>query len=370
MENYEIFKNLESFQTRLRELEEAIDVEKLEESIASMESLIASPTFYSDMKNAEMVLKKVKQLKINLETVGRLNDLVSELNLYYDMQKNKEVTEEDINDDVIELIKNINEELSKFEIKMLLSNEYDDCDCIVELHPGAGGTESQDWASMLFRMYKRYAETKELEFEVLDYQDGDEAGIKSVTFMIKGEKAYGYLKSEHGVHRLVRISPFDSGARRHTSFCGCFITPVIEGNIDIEVKQEDIRIDTYRASGAGGQHINKTDSAIRITHIPTGIVVTCQSQRSQIQNREKAMEILKSKLYTIEREKQESKIKSVTGNASINGFGGEVIRSYVFCPYCLVKDNRTDYETANTQGVMDGDIDGFINAFLKSNYNR
>ena len=183
------------------------------------------------------------------------------------------------------------------------------------------------------------------------------------------EKAYGYLKSEHGVHRLVRISPFDSGARRHTSFCGCFITPVLQDSIDIEVKQEDIRIDTYRASGAGGQHINKTDSAIRITHMPTGIVVTCQNQRSQIQNREKAMEILKSKLYAIEREKQDNKLKNVTGNASINGFGGEVIRSYVFCPYCLVKDNRTDYETSNTQGVMDGDLDGFINAYLKSNYN-
>lgn len=370
MENYEILKNLESFQTRIRELEEAIDVKKLEESITSDEALIASPTFYTYMKNAEKVLKRVKQLKDNLDTIHKLEDLVSELNLYYEMQKSKEVDEEEIDKDVNILIKTINDELSVFEIKMLLSNEYDDCDCIIELHPGAGGTESQDWASMLFRMYKRYAEIKGFEFEVLDYLDGEEAGLKSVTFMIKGEKAYGYLKSEHGVHRLVRISPFDSGARRHTSFCGCFITPVLQDSIDIEVKQEDIRIDTYRASGAGGQHINKTDSAIRITHMPTGIVVTCQNQRSQIQNREKAMEILKSKLYAIEREKQDNKLKNVTGNASINGFGGEVIRSYVFCPYCLVKDNRTDYETSNTQGVMDGDIDGFINAYLKSNYNR
>lgn len=370
MENYEVFKKLESFQIRLNELEDAIDVEKLKSDIALDESLIASPTFYQDMNKAQKVLKKVKVLKDNLQTFYDLRDLVSELELYYDMQKSKEVLEEEIDSDVKNVINKIDKSLSEFEIKMLLSNEYDDCDCIIELHPGAGGTESQDWASMLFRMYKRYAESHGFEFEVIDYLDGDEAGIKSVTFMIKGEKAYGYLKSEHGVHRLVRISPFDSGARRHTSFCGCFITPVIDDSIDIEIKQEDIRIDTYRASGAGGQHINKTDSAIRITHLPTGIVVTCQNQRSQIQNREKAMEILKSKLFTIEREKQDSKIKAVTGSASINGFGGEVIRSYVFCPYCLVKDNRSGYETSNTQGVMDGEIDGFINSYLKSSYNK
>jgi len=370
MENYEILKELQSFQTRINELELAINVDKLHSDIASDEALMASPTFYQDMKAAERVLKRVKETKGNIETFEKIKEYVSELDLYYEMQKNKEVNPLDIDGDLQSLIKKIEEELGTFEIKMLLSNEYDGCDCIVELHPGAGGTESQDWASMLFRMYKRYAESHNFEFEVLDYLDGEEAGLKSVTFMLKGEKAYGYLKSEHGVHRLVRISPFDSGARRHTSFCGCFITPVVNESVDIEVKPEDIRVDTYRASGAGGQHINKTDSAIRITHAPTGIVVTCQSQRSQIQNREKAMEILKSKLFQIELAEREKKIKAVTGNASINGFGGEVIRSYVFCPYCLVKDNRTDYETSNTQGVMDGDIDGFINAYLKSSYNK
>lgn len=368
MENYEISKSFESFSQRLEGLKLAIDVEKLKNSITSDELLMGSPTFYQDMKHAEKVLKRVKTCKENLQTIANLDDLVFELGMYLDMQKNKEVTEEEIDEDVRNLISNLEKILSDFEIKMLLSGEYDDCDCLIELHPGAGGTESQDWASMLFRMYKRYAESHGLEFEVIDYLDGDEAGIKSVTFAIKGEKAYGYLKSEHGVHRLVRISPFDSGARRHTSFCGCFVTPIINDSIDIEVKQDEIRIDTYRASGAGGQHINKTDSAIRITHIPTGIVVTCQSQRSQIQNREKAMEILKSKLFQIEREKQQDKLKAVTGSTSINGFGGDVIRSYVFCPYCLVKDNRTNYETANTQGVMDGEIDGFINAYLKINY--
>lgn len=370
MENYEILKNLESFQTRVKELEAAVNVEKLHLSIANDEALMASPTFYNDMKNAEKVLRRVKESKGNIETFKSIGELVSELELFYDMQKSKEVTEDEIDGDVRKLIDNIESSLGDFEIKMLLSGEYDSCDCIIELHPGAGGTESQDWASMLFRMYKRYAESHKLEFEVLDYLDGEEAGLKSVTFMIKGEKAYGYLKSEHGVHRLVRISPFDSGARRHTSFCGCFITPVVNDSLDVEIKSDDIRIDTYRASGAGGQHINKTDSAIRITHIPTGIVVTCQSQRSQIQNREKAMEILRSKLFQIQLAEREKKIKAVTGNASINGFGGEVIRSYVFCPYCLVKDNRTDYETSNTTGVMDGDIDGFINAYLKSTYNK
>lgn len=370
MENYEIFKELESFKIRISELEIAVNVEKVHSDIASDEELIASPTFYNDMKFAEKILKRVKEAKENIETLEKIKEMIEELNLFYDMQKNKEVSDAEIDLDVKECIKNIQEILSNFETKMLLSNEYDSCDCVIELHPGAGGTESQDWASMLFRMYKRYAESHNFEFEVLDYLDGDEAGIKSVTFMIKGEKAYGYLKSEHGVHRLVRISPFDSGARRHTSFCGCFITPVISDNVDIEIKAEDIRIDTYRASGAGGQHINKTDSAIRITHLPSGIVVTCQSQRSQIQNKEKAMEILKSKLFQIEQKEREKKIKSVTGTASINGFGGDAIRSYVFCPYCLVKDNRTNYETSNVSGVMDGEIDGFINAYLKSNYNK
>ena len=368
MENYEISKSLEVFNQRLEGLKKAIDVEKLQNSIESDEMLMGSPMFYQDLKQAEKVLKRVKTSKENLQTVVTLDELVLELGMYFDMQKSKEVTEEEIDSDVRNLINKLENILSDFEIKMLLSGEYDDCDCLIELHPGAGGTESQDWASMLFRMYKRYAESHNFEFEVIDYLDGDEAGIKSVTFALKGEKAYGYLKSEHGVHRLVRISPFDSSARRHTSFCGCFITPIINDSIDIEIKQDEIRIDTYRASGAGGQHINKTDSAIRITHIPTGIVVTCQSQRSQIQNREKAMEILKSKLFQIEREKQQSKLKAVTGNTSINGFGGDVIRSYVFCPYCLVKDNRTNFETANTQGVMDGDIDGFINAYLKASY--
>ena len=364
MENYEILKNIDSFSLRIQELKNAINIDGLENDIKEKEELSSSPSFYGDMKVAQTVLKELKKAK---EIVSKYNDLIekiSDLKVYYEMQKNGEVTEEEIDSDVKELVNGIEEKLSSFEELMLLSGEYDDCDALFELHPGAGGTESQDWTEMLFRMYKRYAESHEYDFEVLDYLEGEEAGIKSVTFVIKGYKAYGYLKSEHGVHRLVRISPFDAGARRHTSFCGVTVTPVFNDNINIEINPNDIRIDTYRASGAGGQYINTTDSAVRITHLKTGIVVTCQNERNQIQNRERAMEILKSKLYKLEQEEKEKKIKDINGSNSINGFSGQ-IRSYVFHPYSMVKDHRTDYEVGNANGVMDGDLDGFINAYLK-----
>lgn len=364
MENYEILKNIDSFSYRLKELKNAINIDGLEKDIKEKEELSSSPSFYEDMKKAQSILKELKKKKENVSKYQELLSNIDDLKVYYEMQKNEEVTEEEINDDVTTLIKDIEEKLSKFEELTLLSGEYDDCDALFELHPGAGGTESQDWTEMLFRMYKRYAESHEYEFEVLDYLDGEEAGIKSVTFMIKGYKAYGYLKSEHGVHRLVRISPFDAGARRHTSFCGVNVTPVFTDNINIEINPNDIRIDTYRASGAGGQYINTTDSAVRITHLKTGIVVTCQNERNQIQNRERAMEILKSKLYKLEQEEKDKKIKDINGANSVNGFSGQ-IRSYVFHPYSMVKDHRTDYEVGNVFAVMDGDLDGFINAYLK-----
>ena len=364
MENYEILKNIDSFSLRLQELKSAINIDGLVCDIKEKEELSSSPSFYNDMKSAQSVLKDLKK---NKEIVSKYNNLsasLDDLKVYYDMQKSGEVAEAEIDGDVSELSKSIEEELSKFEDLMLLSGEYDDCDALFELHPGAGGTESQDWGEMLFRMYKRYAESHEYEFEVLDYLEGEEAGIKSVTFMIKGYKAYGYLKSEHGVHRLVRISPFDAGARRHTSFCGVNVTPVFTDSINIEINPNDIRIDTYRASGAGGQYVNKTDSAVRITHFKTGIVVTCQNERNQIQNRERAMEILKSKLYKLEQEEKDKKLKDISGTNSVNGFSGQ-IRSYVFHPYSMVKDHRTDYEVGNVNAVMDGDLDGFINAYLK-----
>ena len=366
MENYEILKKLEEFETRLSELKVAINLDNLKQKILDNEKIIASSDFYNDMREAQKVLKQDKKDKDIVKTFEIITTDVGDLDVLYNMQKGGEVEPSEIESDLSELIKRIEDTLGPLEERLLLSAPYDDCDAILELHPGAGGTEAMDWAAMLFRMYKRYSEKNGYEFEVLDYLEGEEAGIKSVTFVIKGDMAYGKLKGEHGVHRLVRISPFDAGARRHTSFVGCYVTPIITDVTTVEIKPEDIRIDTYRSSGAGGQHINKTDSAIRITHFKTGIVVTCQSERSQIQNRERAMEVLKAKLYQLELEEKEKKLKDISGETSINSFGGQ-IRSYVFHPYSLVKDLRTDYETPNVLGVMDGDLDGFINAYLKWN---
>lgn len=366
MENYEILKKFEEFTTRLNELKKATNLEGLEKKIADNEKIIASPDFYNDMREAQRVLKQDKKDKDIVKTFEVITSDVGDLDVLYNMQKSGEVAPTEIESDLNDLIKKIEDTLGPLEERLLLSGPYDDADALIELHPGAGGTEAMDWASMLFRMYKRYSEKNGYEFEVLDYLEGEEAGIKSVTFVVKGDMAYGKLKGEHGVHRLVRISPFDAGARRHTSFVGCYVTPIITDAITVDIKPEDIRIDTYRSSGAGGQHINKTDSAIRITHFKTGIVVTCQSERSQIQNRERAMEVLKAKLYQLEVEEKEKKLKDISGETSINSFGGQ-IRSYVFHPYSMVKDLRTDYETPNVLGVMDGDLEGFINAYLKWN---
>ena len=250
-------------------------------------------------------------------------------------------------------------------MKTLLSGEYDHDNAIVTLHAGAGGTESCDWASMLYRMFTRWGERKGFELEVLDYLDGEEAGIKSVTFEVKGANAYGYLKSEKGVHRLVRISPFNAAGKRQTSFVSCDVMPDIEDDIDIEIKDDDIRIDTYRSSGAGGQHINKTSSAIRITHFPTGIVVQCQNERSQHMNKDKAMQMLKAKLYLLKQQENEAKLSGIRGEVSEIGWGNQ-IRSYVMQPYTMVKDHRTSQEVSNVEGVLDGNLDPFINAYLKS----
>ena len=275
-----------------------------------------------------------------------------------------ELDDEDLYSIVEENINSLELELKAFENELLLNEEFDKKNAILELHPGAGGTESQDWALMLYRMYKRYAERHNFKFELIDYQEGNEAGIKSVTFSINGKHAYGMLKGESGVHRLVRISPFDSVSRRHTSFVSCTVIPDIDEAIEINIADEDIRVDTYRASGAGGQHINKTDSAVRITHIPTGIVVCSQSQRSQIQNREKAMQVLKSRLYQKEYEAQENKKKEAAGEMMENGWGSQ-IRSYILHPYSLVKDHRTSVESSQPQNVLDGDLDEFLVSYLQ-----
>ncbi len=255
--------------------------------------------------------------------------------------------------------------MNEFELELLLNGPYDKNNAILEIHSGAGGTESQDWASMLLRMYTRWAEKKGYQVEILDYLAGEEAGIKSVTLLIKGHNAYGYLKAEKGIHRLVRISPFDASGRRHTSFASCEVIPEINDDIEIEIRPEDIRVDTFRASGAGGQHVNKTSSAVRITHIPTGIVVSSQAQRSQIQNREQAMKMLRAKLYQKQLEEQEKQLAEIRGEQKEIGWGSQ-IRSYVFHPYSMVKDHRTNVETGNVQAVLDGEIDEFIDAYLRS----
>lgn len=365
MENYEINKSLQDFKRRLQELIIAINIDKVNEELAHYDEIMNVPTFWNDVDYSKKIMKKIKILKHKLEVYKTNQDLIDELELYYEMHKNNEA---DLEKEIEEIIKKIEINLSAFENEILLSKEYDSCDAIIDMHPGAGGTESQDWCEMLFRMYKRYCERNNFTYEILDYQDGEEAGIKNVSFIVHGINAYGYLKGEQGVHRLVRISPFDSNARRHTSFCAVTIVPQVDNDITISINPDDIRIDTYRSSGAGGQHVNTTDSAVRITHIKTGIVVTCQNERSQIQNKEKAMQVLKSKLYQIQLEEQNKKIKDVSGEVTNNGFGSQ-IRSYVFHPYSMIKDHRTNFESYNVNNVMDGYLDEFINAYLKSKYN-
>lgn len=277
--------------------------------------------------------------------------------------------EEELLQEIVDGVASLSKEVNKLELSTMLNGEWDRFNTYLTIHPGAGGTESQDWAEMLLRMYVRWAERRGFKVEFLDYQPGDEAGVKSVTLQISGENAYGYLRSEKGVHRLVRISPFDASGRRHTSFTSVDIVPEIDDSIEVEIRPEDLKVDTYRSSGAGGQHVNKTESAIRITHLPTGIVVACQNERSQFQNRDRAMQMLRAKLFEKYRQEQEAKLAQIKGEYTEIAWGNQ-IRSYVFCPYTMVKDHRTEAETGNVQAVMDGELDPFIEAYLKSEYNR
>lgn len=339
------------------------DLASKEEEIKKLDEQMLAPDFWNDQRGAQSVIRRRNSIK----------DIIDSYNALYDELASLDETADELKTNFDEELMMMAEEeyaqtakkFEDFEVKVLLSHEYDNSNAILEIHPGAGGTESCDWAGMLYRMYTRYAEKHGYKVSVLDYLPGEEAGIKSVTFLVEGEKAYGYLKSEKGVHRLVRISPFDSGARRHTSFASLEVMPQFNEEIEIEIKPEDLIIETKRASGAGGQHINKTDSAIRMVHKPTGIVATCQSGRSQIQNREEALRILKSRLYQREIEEQEKKIAALKGEQAANEWGSQ-IRNYVLHPYSLVKDVRTGYETSQVQSVLDGDLDGFIFAYLKS----
>jgi peptide chain release factor 2 len=321
------------------------------------------PDFWNDQNAAQMVISESNALKDQVHVFYDMFETFENLELTYELVKEESDAElqAELEDELLQLTAR----LDQFELEQLLSEPYDKNNAILELHPGAGGTESQDWGSMLLRMYTRWAEKRGFKVETLDYLAGDEAGIKSVTLGIRGHNAYGYLKAEKGVHRLVRISPFDASGRRHTSFVSCEVMPEFNDEIEIDIRSEDLKVDTYRASGAGGQHINKTDSAIRITHIPTGIVVTCQSERSQIKNREHAMKMLKSKLYQREIEEKEKRLLEIRGEQKEIGWGSQ-IRSYVFHPYSMVKDHRTNTEIGNVHAVMDGELDPFIDAYLRS----
>lgn len=323
-----------------------------------------APDFWDDSQKSQHIIQNLKRLKASVEGIKKLEEM------YEDAQTLIEMGYEENDESIVEEVKTAIEDFIKsFEdmrVATLLSGEYDRENAILTLHAGAGGTESCDWANMLFRMYCRWADSKGFSYEIIDFLDGEETGYKSITVQISGENAYGYLKSEKGVHRLVRISPFNAAGKRQTSFVSCDVMPEIEENIDIEINEDDLKVDTYRSSGAGGQHINKTSSAVRITHIPTGIVVQCQNERSQHSNKDKAMKMLKSKLYLLKQQENAEKVSGIRGEVKDNGWGSQ-IRSYVMQPYTLVKDHRTNEEVGNVQSVLDGNINPFINAYLRWN---
>lgn len=355
---YEIRVNYNDSFKRVNDLKECLNIDSLLSEINKLEEESNKEDFWLDNRHAKQVLKQINKDKNNVEQVMKLE------NWYKDIKEFLDSNDAEMIEMADEEILKADELLDKMELEILLNGPFDSNNAILEIHPGAGGTESHDWADMLFRMYVRWCEQNDYKVDIVDYLAGEEAGIKSVTFEVKGDNAYGFLKGEKGVHRLVRISPFDASKRRHTSFASVDVTPKFEDDVEVEIKEEDLRIDTYRASGAGGQHINKTDSAVRITHIPTGIVVSCQNQRSQIQNKEYCMNVLKGKLYQqmlLEKKKEIDKIK---GENMANEWGSQ-IRSYVFCPYTMVKDHRSGYEVSDVKKVMDGDLEGFISAYLK-----
>lgn len=328
---------------------------------------MTAANFWDDQDAAQAVINEANGLKDMVDSYKEIAEMYDDLEVTYELVKEED--DADLFDELIANVKSLKKEMNDYELQLLLSEPYDKNNAILELHPGAGGTESQDWASILLRMYTRWAEDKGFKVETLDYLPGDEAGVKSVTLLIKGHNAYGYLKAEKGVHRLVRISPFDSSGRRHTSFVSCEVMPELNDDVEIDISPDDLKIDTYRSSGAGGQHVNTTDSAVRITHLPTNTVVTCQNERSQIKNRERAMKMMMAKLYQMQIEKQQQELAEIRGEQKEIGWGSQ-IRSYVFHPYSLVKDHRTNYEVGNSQAVVDGELDGFIDAYLRSNIHR
>ncbi|MGL4361828.1 MAG: peptide chain release factor 2 [Cellulosilyticaceae bacterium] len=354
-------QTLEPYRTKLGEMGNSLDVARRKEEIEILERKSAEPDFWNDMANAQKILQELKSHQDVIMQYEKLCTQYEDVTTLIEMAQEEQDSE--LVDEVVIEEKAFVKSFEEMHIATLFDGEYDKNNAIISLHAGAGGTEACDWVSMLYRMFSRWIAKQGYKIQVLDYLDGDEAGIKSVTIQVDGPNAYGYLKSEKGIHRLVRISPFDSSGRRHTSFASCDVMPEITDDIDIEIKTEDLRVDTYRATGAGGQHINTTDSAVRITHIPTGVVVQCQNERSQIQNREKAMQMLKAKLYEKQEEERMATLDDIRGEKKDIGWGSQ-IRSYVFHPYNMVKDHRTKQETGNTGAVMDGDISEFMNAYL------
>ncbi|MDT8858758.1 peptide chain release factor 2 [Alkalihalobacillus sp. MEB130] len=367
MELVEVKQELAQVAKRLTEFRGSLDLDEKQERIAELDEKMTDPEFWNDQDSAQVVINEANALKEQVNTFLELAEQFEDLEVSYDLVK--EEPDADLQKELEDGVKSLSQAMNEFELQLLLSEPYDKNNAILELHPGAGGTESQDWASMLLRMYTRWAERKDFKVETMDYLPGDEAGVKSVTLLIKGHNAYGYLKAEKGVHRLVRISPFDSSGRRHTSFVSCEIMPELDDSVVIDISPEDLKIDTYRASGAGGQHINTTDSAVRITHLPTNTVVTCQTERSQIKNRERAMKMMNAKLYQLKIEEQQAELAEIRGEQKEIGWGSQ-IRSYVFHPYSMVKDHRTGFEIGNTGGVMDGDLDGFIDAYLRQSLGK
>ncbi len=359
MDAYEYSELLKSLTTKMENITNIVKPDALQKRLDEIEQMQQDPNFWNDAANAGKISQEKTRTERILETYNSANDALSDAKEYFELAKAEK--DEETLEMLFEDAQSLEEHIKALEVQMMLNGAHDSNNAIVSIHPGAGGTESQDWASMLYRMYLRWAERHGFKTEVLDYQPGEEAGIKDVSFIIKGENAYGYLKVENGIHRLVRISPFDSNAKRHTSFTSVMVSPEIDDDIDIDIEEKDIRIDTYRSSGAGGQHVNTTDSAIRITHIPTGIVVQCQNDRSQHKNKASAMKMLKSRLYEYEMEKKQAELDGI--EKSEIGWGHQ-IRSYVLQPYQQVKDTRSNQAFTNVDAILDGDIDKLLEGVL------
>ena len=359
----EVQKQINNYKKRILDIGTSLNISKLENELSNLEAETTKQDFWNDTDNSGKILAKITDLKRKTSLFRKIEDEINTISEMLELISNEDDSEIEV--EITQSLKNIQKKVDDLEISTLLSDKYDENNAIITIHPGAGGTEAQDWAEMLYRMYTRWSNSKDFKVEELDYLEGDGAGIKSVTFSVTGPYSYGYLKGEHGVHRLVRISPFDSGGRRHTSFASVEVLPEIKDDSEIYINPDDIKMDVYRASGAGGQHINKTSSAVRLTHIPTGIIVACQTERSQFQNKDTAMKMLKSKLLALKEKNNKEKIEDLKGLQMEIAWGSQ-IRSYVFCPYTLVKDHRTNFEVGDVQSVMNGNIDEFIFSYLKN----